>query len=175
MQNCEAHFAFFILHCTPMLLDDTDLEARVLVVVVTRPRDMAAARDEGWYRIPLAHAPRALHAEYLAFYQTAAFGAERWSVRYLAAVGAVGLATRAALLPEEASHPRASERYYRFSLGPLLTLPAALPSRRLRRVTFIPTTAGQLLRARDVAELWRPLEDAESAWEHIWGAGLNRR
>jgi len=153
---------------------DIDDNARVLVVVVTRPRDLAAARVQGWYRIPLARAPRALHTEYLAFYQTAAFGAERSAVRYIAAVRAVSITTRAALLPDEAGHPRAGERYYRFGLGPLQALPFALPSRRLRRITFIPTTAGQLLRAHDVAELWRPLEDAMAGCEYVWGAGVNQ-
>ena len=157
-----------------MQLEDIDADARVLIAVINRPRDLAAARDEGWYRVPLARAPRALHAEYLAFYQTGAFGAERWAVRYLAAVHAVGLALRAALLPEETGHPRAAQRYYRFALGPLLALPAPVPSRRLRRITFIPTTLGQLLRARDVVELWHPPEDA-GGWDAIWGAGVNRR
>jgi hypothetical protein len=156
-------------------MDDIDTDARVLVGVVSRLRDLAAARDEGWCRVPLARAPRALHAEYLAFYQTAAFGTERWAVRYLAAVRSVGLATRIALLPDEPDHPRAHERYYRFALGPLLALPVALPSRRLRRITFIPTTAGQLLRARDVAELWHPLEDQQAGCDVVWGAGVNRR
>jgi len=158
-----------------MYPDDISPEARVLVVVVPRPRDLAAAREQGWYRIPLARAPRALHAEHLAFYQTAAFGAERWAVRYLAAVRSVALAPRVALLPDQAGHPRAAERYYRFALGPLHTLPATLPSRRLRRVTFIATTFGQLLRARDVAELWRPIEDTAGGWDELWGAGVNRR
>jgi len=158
-----------------MHLDDIPPTARVLIAVVTRPRDLAAARDEGWYRIPLARAPRALHAEYLAFYQTAVFGSERWAVRYLAEVRAVGIATRAALLPKEASHPRAAERYYRFALGPLSILPVPLPSRRLRRIAFIPTTIGQLLRARDLNELWRPDEDAAGGWDELWGAGVRRR
>jgi hypothetical protein len=154
-------------------MHDISLDARVLVAVITRPADLEKARDEGWYRIPLRRAPRSLAAEYLAFYQTAAFDDERWAVRYLAAVRAVSLAARAALLPGEPRHPRASDRYYRFALGPLVALPAPVPSRRLRRVTFIPTTYGQLLRARDVAELWRPLEDAEQGWEGVWGAGVN--
>ena len=156
-------------------IDDIDPTARLLVAVVTRLRDLAAARDEGWYRIPLARAPRALHAEYLAFYQTAVFGTERWAVRYLAEVRAVSIVTRAALLPEEAGHPRARERYYRFAIGPLLALLVPLPSRRLRRIAFIPTTAGQLLRAGDLTELWHPDEDAAAGWEELWGAGVNRR
>jgi hypothetical protein len=153
--------------------DDTSTTARVLVAVITRPRDLAAARDEGWYRVPLSRAPRALHAEFLAFYHTAAFGTERWAVRYYAAVRAVSIATRGALLPTEPAHPRAAERYYRFALGSLQALPVPVPSRRLRRITFIPTTLGQLLRATDVGNLWRPDEDSESGWEAFWGAGVN--
>lgn len=157
------------------MIDDISPHARVLVAIVNRQRDLAAARDEGWYRIPLARAPRALHAEYLAFYQTAVFGSERWAVRYLAPVRAVSIATRAALLPAEADHPRASERYYRFAIGQLLALAVPVLSRRLRRIAFIPTTAGQLLRARDLNELWHPDEDAADGWEELWGAGVNRR
>jgi hypothetical protein len=153
-------------------MDDIPNDAQVLVVVITQPADLARARDEGWYRIPLRRAPHALAAEYLAFYQTAAFGAERWAVRYLAAVRAVGVATRATLLPAEPAHPRAAERYYRFALGPLHQLPAPLPSRRLRRISFISTTYGQLLRAQDVAELWHPPEQ-RGGWEQLWGAGVN--
>lgn len=157
------------------MIDDISPNARVLVAIVNHPRDLAAARDEGWYRIPLARAPRALHAEYLAFYQTAVFGSERWAVRYLAPVRAVSIATRTALLPAEASHPRARERYYRFAIGPLLALAVPVFSRRLRRIAFIPTTIGQLLRARDLNELWHPDEDITDGWEELWGAGVNRR
>ena len=156
------------------MIDDISPNARVLVAIVNRPRDLAAARDEGWYRIPMARAPRALHAEYLAFYQTAVFGSERWAVRYLAEVRAVSIATRATLLPAEGGHPRASARYYRFAIGPLLALAVPLLSQRLRRVAFIPTTVGQLLRARDLNELWHPDEDAADGWEELWGAGVNR-
>lgn len=155
--------------------DERSPGARVLLVVVMRLRDWQAVREEGWYRIPLARAPRALHAEYLAFYPTAACGADRWAVRVYAAVRAVTIATRAALLPDEAAHPRAAERYYRFALGPLQDLPTPLPSRRLRRVSFIPTTFGQLFAARDVAELWRTPGDQAAGWDALWGAGVNRR
>ncbi len=50
--------------------------ARVLVAVMNDPRDLQIAREQGWYRIPLAHAPAQVGADYLAFYQTKAFGEE---------------------------------------------------------------------------------------------------
>ncbi len=153
--------------------DNISYDAPVLVAVVTRPCDLEHARADGWYRVPIRRAPRGLAADYLAFYQTAAFGVERWAVRYVAPVHSVGLARRRELLPDEPLHPRADERYYRFALGPLWALPAPVPSRRLRRVTFIPTTFGQLLHASDVAELWHTAPvDVNGA---VWAAGVNQR
>jgi hypothetical protein len=149
--------------------------ARVLVAVITRPRDLELARTQHWYRIPLAHLPRQLAAEYLAFYQTKAFGEERWAVHYYAAIEQYRLATRLELLPDEPDHPRAHEQYYRLDLGPLRRLPLSVPAARLRRVTFINTTFGQLRRARDVRELWHPQEDAGyrgDDLDDLWGAGL---
>lgn len=120
--------------------------------------------------MPVRHAPRLLAADYLALYQTGAFGAERWAVCYIAAVQQVRIALRRELLPEEDAHPRAGERYYCFQIGPLEALQVPVPSRRLRRITFIATTYGQLLCARDVAELWRRPEGNPPAG--VWGAGL---
>jgi hypothetical protein len=145
-----------------------------LVAVVTRPRDLALAREQGWYRVPLARVPPRFAADYLAFYQTAAFGAERWSVRWYAPLLRLRLVTRLELLPDEPRHPRAAERYYKLELGPLAALPLAVPAARLRRVAFIATTFGQLRRAADVRELWHPLEDADPG-DDLWGAGLAGR
>lgn len=154
---------------------EPDNTARVLVAVITHPRDFQLARDKGWYRIPLARAPEQLAADYLAFYQTKAFAAERWSVRYYAPIVRYTIATRRELLPDERAHPRASERYYRLELGPLERLPFPIPAARVRRVTFIATTFGQLRRARDVRDLWHPLEDADLPDDTLWGAGLAGR
>lgn len=151
---------------------EPDDAARVLIAVITRPRDLQLARERGWYRIPLAHLPAQLSADYLAFYQTAAFGAERWAVRYYAPIVRYRIAARRELLPDEAAHPRANERYYCLELGPLAELPLPVPAARLRRVTFIATTFGQLRRARDVRELWRPDEDGQNPGDGLWGAGL---
>ncbi|GAB4217377.1 MAG: hypothetical protein OHK0022_59540 [Roseiflexaceae bacterium] len=152
--------------------DTIDSAARVLVVVVTQPRDLELARTAGWYRIPLRSAPRELAVALIAFYQTAAFGPERWSVRYAAPLLRATIATRRMLLPDEPDHPRAGQRYYRLELGPLVALPAPIPSRRLRRVTFIPTSVGRLLHARDVAELWHP---DEAGAPELWGGGVRQR
>jgi hypothetical protein len=155
-----------------MQADLPDDDARVLVAIVRRPRDLELARTAGWYRVPLAHLPRRFAADLLAFYQTGAFGAERWSVRWYAPVLRYSLATRRELLPDEPNHPRANERYYRIELGPLAALPLPVPAAKLRRVVFIPTSFGQLRRAGDVRELW---QDASDPGDDLWGAGLAGR
>lgn len=159
-----------------MMSDYLEIEdtARVLVAVVSRLRDLELARREGWYRVPLAHLPARFAADFLAFYQTAAFGVERWSVRYYAPVLRYRITLRRDLLPDEPDHPRAAERYYRVELGPLATLPLPVPAARLRRVSFISTTFGQLRRASDVRELFHPDEDSVPP-DDIWGAGMAGR
>ncbi|WP_129633017.1 hypothetical protein [Candidatus Oscillochloris fontis] len=156
-----------------MVHDIWELEAteRVLVAILPHQRDLELAREAGWYRVPLARLPSHFAAEYLAFYQPAIFGAERWTIRYYAPVLRYRIALRRELLPAEPQHPRAEERYYQIDIGPLATLPLPIPARRLRRVSFINTTIGQLRRAHDVADLFHPAEDAQPP-DEIWGAGL---
>jgi hypothetical protein len=142
-------------------------DSPVLVVVVNDPVDLARARAEGWYRIPLDRAPRRIAADYLAFYQTGAFPPEeRWVIRWLAPVQAYRLATRKELIPDEPDHPRADQPYYKVTLGPLASLPQPVPSRRLRRITFIPTTLGRLMQAEEINDLWIK----SSAQERLWAA-----
>ncbi|HSB88830.1 MAG TPA: hypothetical protein VLD63_02270 [Anaerolineales bacterium] len=134
-------------------LSDDDL---VLVAVVKTPRDLEIARVLGWYRIPLSRAPGTMRVDWLAFFQGAAFGDERWSVRYLAEVRGYELTTRGDLLREEAAHPRSREPYYRLQLGPLQALAEPIPARRWRRFTFLYTTGERVRQARDVRDLTMP-------------------
>jgi hypothetical protein len=149
-------------------------DSPALVVVVNRPADLQRAMDEKWYRIPLRHAPNRLAAEYLAFYQTGAFAlAERWKVRWLAPVRGYFLAKRRDLIPEEPEHPRADDEYFRVSLGELFLLPRSIPSRRLRRITFLPTTFGRLQCAEEINDLWIRNSAQERLWAALKQAGLD--
>ncbi len=129
-------------------------DTRVLVVVLNNHRDFVRVRDEGWYRIPVRRAPQQVAADYLAFYLTGVFGTERWTIPYIAPVLRYRLMQRRHILPEEADHPRANEWYYKVELGALRRLPRPIPSERLRRVTFIPTTLDRILNAREINDLW---------------------
>jgi hypothetical protein len=151
---------------------DTGPRWRVLVVVLNSQRDFEVARDEGWYRIPLKRAPTRVGADYLAFYQTGVFGDERWAVNYYAPVRRYRIASRCALLPGEPDHPRADDLYYRIEIESLRRLPRSIPSRRLRRITFIPTTLERLFAAEEINDLWCGARDEEQLWRAFKERGL---
>jgi hypothetical protein len=139
----------------------------VLVAVVNNRRDWAIACEQGWYRIPVKRAPRRVGADYLAFYLTGAFPDEqRHRISTYAPIRAYRLATRAALLPDETDHPRAQDSYFKIEIGPLRRLARPVISRRLRRVTFIPTTLARLLNASEINDLW----DGGTLQEERWAA-----
>jgi hypothetical protein len=126
----------------------------VLVAIVNNLRDFAIVRDEHWYRIPVKRAPtRAIDAPVLAFYQTKVFGEEAWAINYWAEASKWETVKRVELLPQEVSHARAQEDYYRIHLGELQRLPHPIVSEKWRRITFIITTWERLMRAREMTEL----------------------
>lgn len=125
----------------------------VLVAVLRQRRDLDIARVLGWYRIPVRTAPKTLRVDWLAFYQTARFGDERWSVRYAAPVRGTELLPRGALLLDEPDDRRVQEPYFKVELGPLLDLPRPIPSLRWKRFTFLYTTGDRLLTADDLTDL----------------------
>ena len=140
-------------------------EPRVLVAVMNDPRALEIARTQGWYRIPVRRAPPRVGADYVAFYQTAAFGPEeRWAVNYYAPIRRYRIVRRRDLLPDESDHPRADDEYFKIEIGLLEPLPHPIPSRRLRRITFIPTTLQRLLNAKEINDLWI----GSRAQEHLW-------
>jgi len=128
--------------------------ARVLVALMKSPRDLEFARTAGWYRIPKSRAPKGLaEADYLAFYQTRAFGDEKWAIRYYAPVLRLETIRRRDLLPDEPDHPHAGSIYIRVCLGPLKTLERPITSEQGRRFLFAMTTGLQFITARHVDDL----------------------
>ena len=140
---------------------------RVLVAVMNNPRDLQIALKDCWYRIPVKRAPRRVGADYIAFYQTGVFPPdERHCVRLYAPIYAYRLAERVELLPQEPDHPRARERYFKVEIGPMRTLARPIPSHKLRRITFIPTTLQRLLAAQEINDLW----DRGQRQAELWAA-----
>jgi len=149
------------------------LTERVLIAVVPRLRDWELIRSEHWYRIPVSRAPRCIGAQYLAFYHPKVFGDLRWTISYYAPVRRYRLARRRDLLPDEADHARADALYYKIEIGPLERLPRPIPSRKLRRVTFIMTSMSRLRAARDVADLWEQRSARDRLWRALRARGID--
>ena len=139
----------------------------VLVVLMNNLRDMEIARLLGWYRIPLRSAPKVVAVDYLAFYQTAAFGEEKWRIQYAAPVRGHELTTRADLLRDESDHLHAQQPYYKIQIGPLIRLPQAILAETWRRITFLYTTGEYLLKAHTVNELVVETEERQVLWQAL--------
>jgi hypothetical protein len=139
----------------------------VLVVVMNQPRDLEIARLLGWYRIPLRSAPKIIAVDYLAFYLTAAFGAERWRIQYLAPVLGYELTTRLELLRDEPDHPHAHHEYYKVQIGPLQALEKSVPAGGWRRITFLYTTGQYLLKAQKLNDLVIASDERPRLWQSL--------
>jgi hypothetical protein len=139
----------------------------VLVAVINNPRDMEIARILGWYRIPLRSAPKIIAVDYIAFYQTGAFGEEKWRIQFVAPVRGHELTTRGELLKMEPDHPRAREEYYKIQIGPLERLPQQILADTWRRITFLYTTGEYLLRAITVNNLIVQSDERQLLWQAL--------
>jgi hypothetical protein len=143
------------------MIEPTDL---IIVAVVNHIRDLELARVLGWYRIPLRHAPKVVRVDALAFYLTADFGPDKWSIRFCARVRGVELVRRIDLLQDEPDHPRALEEYYKLQLGPLTPLPRCIPALTWKRLTFLYTTGARLMAAETVEDLAIRGPDQQQLW-----------
>lgn len=149
----------------------------ILVAVMKDSRDMEIARLLGWYRIPLRSAPKVIAVDYLAFYQTAAFGEEGGRIQFVAPVFGHELTSRAELLKDEVDHPRANQEYYKIQIGPLERLPKPIRAHKWRRITFIYTTGAYLLEAETINDLvvrsderqllWRALRERAQSQDYV--------
>jgi len=130
-------------------------EDRVLVGVMPNPHDLEIAQHQHWYRVPVSHAPKGIHAEYVAFYFTRKFSVElRWAIHFYARRTGHELVRRIDLLPDEPNHPRAQEQYYKLQLGPIKRKDPPIVSLRWRRITFIQTTWDRFVAAREINDLF---------------------
>jgi very-short-patch-repair endonuclease len=140
-------------------------EDQVLVTIMRDRLDFECAKQKGWYRIPVASVHRYLQhrwpPQWLAFYHTKAFAAERYAVHYYAPVTQLRTVQRRDLFPNQEHTVKDRDEYYQVCIGPLQNRAEPLVSPRLRRITFIPTTGQKFLMATDVNDLFddSPLED----------------
>ncbi len=146
-------------------LSNTDL---ILVAIMPSPRDLEIARLLGWYRIPLRFAPKIIDVDYLAFYQTGAFGDEnRWCIEYFAEVRGHELTRRKDLIQDEAGHPRANEEYYKLTIGPVMKLDQPIRAGKWKRITFLFTTGEKMHAAEAIRDLVVKNDERSILWNSL--------
>lgn len=142
----------------------------ILVAIINDLHAWHLAYDDHWYRIPVDSVQRFLQSrwppEWLAFYQTKAFGEEAYSVRYFSRILDIRRRTRLELFPNEPIGPKSGRHYYQLLLEPLQKLPRPIPSARWRRLTFIPTTWEKFATATEINDLY----DASPLEDRLWAA-----
>jgi hypothetical protein len=146
------------------MVASTDL---ILVWILSSPRDLEIARLLGWYRIPLRTAPKVVSVDYLAFYQSGAFGESGARIDYIARVLGHELTTRRELLKDEVDHPRAGEEYFKIQIGPLEKLPRPILADKWRRLTFVYSTGEYLLKATTLNELIVHSDERQLLWRSL--------
>jgi len=144
---------------------------RLVVAIMNDRADMAVAREEHWYRIPVASADKWLRdywpPQWLAFYHTKAFGSDAHAIRYYARVLGIRQARRRELFPDASDHPRADRLYYQLLLEPLRELPAPVYSARWRRIVFIRSTLQKLMAATEINDLYRGSALEDRLWAEL--------
>ena len=145
-------------------VDPTSL---ILIVLITARRDLEIARLLGWYRIPIVSSPKIISVDYLAFYQTKAFGKRKWQIQYIAPVHGYELTTRYELLGDEPDHPRANQEYYKIQIGPLVELEEPIHADKWRRITFLYTTGEHFQNASTINDLILSSEERPIIWQAL--------
>lgn len=143
-------------------------EALILVSIMPEVRDLEIARLLGWYRIPLKSAPKVIDVDYLAFYQTGAFGEEhRWKIENICPVRGHELVTRAELFHDEPDHKRANEEYFKISIGPLEKLEQPITTDNWKRITFLYTLGDLFIKANTISDLVVHSEQRQILWQSL--------
>jgi len=142
--------------------------ALILVCFLPTPRDMEIIRLLGWYRIPLRTAPKVIAVDYLAFYQSGAFGKSHSSrIETFAEVQGHELTTRAELFRDQPDHPRANEEYFKIQLAPVQPLSQPILSDRWKRITFLYTTGDLFQKAQTINDLVVREPEREVLWHSL--------
>ncbi|PIU17711.1 MAG: hypothetical protein COT18_12575 [Elusimicrobia bacterium CG08_land_8_20_14_0_20_59_10] len=146
-------------------------EKTALIAVIKAPRDLEIAARDHWYRIPLKKAPKR-YFTHIAFYQPACFKPCGKRIEYYAKVAGCSTGRREDLLPGEPAHPAARRLYLRYSLGPLLKLPAAVLNTSGSRIFFGYAPLKRLARAGDVLAVFNVFSLENIMCRALKAAGL---
>ncbi len=139
----------------------------VLVALLKEKSDFFILQEQGWYRIPVASAPKRWPPKCLAFYQPKAFENEAFRIQWYGPVADIQIVPRSELFPNEFESAKSNQLYYKLTFKRLELLERPILSLRPRRLVFIPTTWEKFRSAEQINDLFddSPLEDA--LWQQL--------
>ena len=152
-------------------------QGEVLVAILNNLGDFDIAREQHWYRIPIASVEKWLKHRWpprqLAFYQTKVFGDGAYAVNYYAQVLGIREVYRWQLFLDCPRDEKSEKRYYKVILGPLRRLPRPIYSRRRRRIIFIPTTWRKFAEAVELNDLYDESDLEDLLWAELKRLGIS--
>jgi very-short-patch-repair endonuclease len=133
----------------------------MLLAIFKYTYSLTILQDEGWYHIPVNHAPKTWPPKWLCFYQGKIFGKEAYRVERYGELESYEIVPYHELFPNKIESEKSNWLYYRVRLKELKRWPRIIPSFRPRRLTFIPTTWAKFESAEQINDLFdeSPLED----------------
>ena len=156
-----------------------------LVATLKEKSDPAILQEQGWYRIPLAHAPRRWPPRWLGFYQPKVFKEEAYRVRYFGEVANIEVVKRKEMFPNEFISAKSEREYYQVHLKKIEERNEPIISTRPRRLVFIPTTWEKFILAEQMNDLfddspledrlWIEFKDFNISAERQWGVQINKQ
>lgn len=139
-----------------------------LVVLMNNQKDFEIAKKEGWYRIPVRHAPTLVKqnkVKFIAFYFTKVFAKDRYSIKWFAEVKSIDQVRRIDLFPNEAENSKSKKQYYKVSFNTPKVLYRPIVSMRPRRLLFVPTASYKLFNAVEFNDIFNGSLLEEKIWK----------
>jgi len=126
--------------------DPQKVNKELLVALLPKVSALDILRNEGWYHIPVATAPKCWPPKMMAFYQGKVFGnGDAYKIQYFGEVGNIEIVQRKELFPDDDENKHKAENmYFRLEINHLQPKYPPIISYRPRRLVFIPTTSGEI-------------------------------
>lgn len=156
-------------------------KGEVLIAIMNKALDFSILRERLWYRIPVVNKTKLLKdkwpPKWMAFYQTKKFNHEAFSINYYGEVSDIQEVSRWELFPEKANDEKKNDKYYKISFSSINLLPKPIPSRRLRRIVFIPTNWDRFSTASEINDLFMESNLEEVIWAQFkkWNIPAERQ
>lgn len=165
--------------------NESSQRGEMLLAIFKYTWSLTILQDEGWYHIPVKHAPKTWPPKWLCFYQGKIFGKEAYRVEYYGEVENYETVRYDELFPNKIESEKSDLPYYRVRLKELKRWPRIIPSFRPRRLSFIPTTWAKFESAEQINDLfdespledimWKELKNSDVRAERQWELPIQKR